>query len=97
MDNRKLPRMQFKSNVELINKDISIKGQIQNLSMQGMFVETSGKLDIDSDVDVRISLGESRDQFLVSLKGIIKRLDPNGMAVEFTDQKGLNKILSQVF
>ena len=77
MDNRKLPRMQFKSNVELINKDISIKGQIQNLSMRGMFVETSGKLDINSDVDVKISLGESCNQLLVRLKGIIKRLDTN--------------------
>ena len=97
MDKRKLPRLQFKSNVELINKDISIKGLIHDLSMAGMFVETSGKLNLDTDVDVRINMGENGDQFLLNLKGIVKRQDTNGMAVEFTEQKGLNEILSQVF
>ncbi|MBN2038836.1 MAG: PilZ domain-containing protein [Spirochaetes bacterium] len=97
MDNRKLPKMQYASNVELINKDISIKGQVHDLSMSGMYVETSGKLEPETDVDVKISLGENSNKFLLKLKGIIKRLDNKGMAVEFTDEKNISEILSQFF
>lgn len=97
MDNRKLPRMQFDSNVELINKDISIKGQIHDLSMSGMYIETSGKLEIDTDVDVKISLGKNSDKLLINLRGIIKRQDDKGMAVEFIDKNNLNEVLAQVF
>jgi hypothetical protein len=96
MDNRKLTRIQFKSNVELINNDVSVKGVIHNLSIGGMFVETAGKLDIDADVDVKISLGEKNDLPL-KLKGKIKRRDNNGMAVEFQDEMGLTQNLSGLF
>ena len=97
MDNRKLPRMQFESNVELINNDISIRGQIHDLSMSGMYIETSGKLEINTDVDVKISLGENSNKLAINLKGIIKRLDNKGMAIEFIDKKNINEILSQIF
>ncbi len=96
MDKRKLPRIEFKSDVELVNRDISIKGLAHDLSLSGMFVETVGILEPDTDVDVKISLGEKSNQLFVKIKGIIKRRDPNGLAVEFRDEKGLNKVLSQV-
>ena len=50
MDNRKLTRIDFNSDVELINNDVSIKGVSHNLSIGGMFIETSGKLEVDTNV-----------------------------------------------
>ncbi len=88
--------MKFKCDVELINKDISIKGLIHDLSMNGMYVETSGKLDLKTEVDVKIFLGENCSKVLLNLKGVVKELDDSGIIVEFTDNNGLNNILSQV-
>ncbi len=96
MDNRKLIRIQFNSNVELINNDISVKGNINNISIGGMFVETAGKLEINTDVEVKISLGENNDLPL-RLKGRIKRHESNGMAIEFLDEAGINQNLSSLF
>ena len=96
MHKRKLPRMQLKADVEIIHNDIIIKGEIDNLSLTGIFVKTSEYIENNTDVEVVIFLGKLEKQVSIQLKGKINRTGKKGIGIQFTDSE-INKKLSKAF
>ena len=62
--------------VDLSSRDISLKG---------VFVLTKTLWPVDTPVDIKILLTGSTSKLLLSMKGIIKRREPDGMGVDFTE------------
>ena len=87
MTQRKATRVIFKSEGEITFNDITIKGQIENLSLRGMFLKTSAKIDTNTNVDTKIYLSGTESDLSIKLKGIVTRLDKNGLAIQFDEME----------
>lgn len=62
--------------VDLSSRDISLKG---------VFVLTKTLWPVDTPVEVKMSLTGSTSKLSLSMKGMIKRHEPDGMGVDFTE------------
>lgn len=88
--------MQLKAEAEIIHNDIVIKGEIDNLSLTGIFVKTAEYIETNTDVEVIIYLGKIEKQVSIQIKGKINRSGENGIGIQFTDSE-INKKLSKAF
>lgn len=58
-------------------------GDIENLSMKGMFLKTAGNIPVGSDVKVKIHLSGASSDLVVNINGRVSRGGGSGIAVIF--------------
>lgn len=83
MGTRKFSRVNF--NVEAVIKsgDRSFCGEVKNLSMTGMFLETDEQMDDEEVVEITISLTGSMPEIVIGFSGKVARQVENGLAFVF--------------
>jgi len=79
---RRYPRLEFGIRV-FEQKD----WMIRDLNPLGCFIETSNPLPIDTEIDLRFQIPLDSQYLPIVAKGIVRRNEPGGMAIEFTEMQ----------
>ena len=76
-----------KAMCRLIDGDNIISGPIKDISIQGLFLETAERPDLESNFDVEIVLnGRYSQMVLGSMSGKVVRIDDTGLAITFDER-----------
>lgn len=85
MEKRKLSRVNFNIRALLSYKGLNFEGDVENLSLSGIFIRTGNKLDIglNETMDIKINMLGSSSDLNINLKGIVVRNDEKGIGLKF--------------
>ncbi len=86
-DKRSAKRIKFDSKVQIwCKRNTCLKGKVdsKNISLTGLYVETTERLDLEATCRVDINLIGASSEMICSIKGTICRHDDQGMGIVFT-------------
>ncbi|MGA2940079.1 MAG: PilZ domain-containing protein [Syntrophobacteraceae bacterium] len=84
VERRRFVRVPFKSETILKTQDARIEGTINNLGLGGAFINTKGKIEQNTDVEIEIILHDPPPDVNVVLSAKVVRLAPEGIGIQFT-------------
>jgi phage baseplate assembly protein gpV len=84
MDDRTKSRVVFHVNASIDYDGRTINGEVENLSINGMFMKTAEDIQLDKDVEVSIYLSGTTSELSIKINGIIVRREERGIAIKFT-------------
>ena len=79
---RRYPRLEFGIRV-FEEKD----WMIRDLNPLGCFIETSKPLPIDTELKLQFQIPLDSQYLPIEAKGVVRRSEPDGMAIEFTEMQ----------
>ena len=79
---RRYPRLEFGIRV-FEEKD----WMIRDLNPLGCFIETSNPLPIDTELNLQFQIPLDSQYLPIKAKGVVRRSEPDGMAIEFTEMQ----------
>ncbi|HBA90047.1 MAG TPA: PilZ domain-containing protein [Geobacter sp.] len=82
-DRRNFTRVDFKVSALLQAEGVAVKGEVSDVSLHGMYMETEERLPVGTPVEVTIYLSSTPDPVVINAKGTIARLVPGGMGCAF--------------
>lgn len=82
MERRKYARLALHSDANIKHDETVIMGVVENLSMKGVFVKTTGKIPLNDSVEVTIFTYSTPDQ-LCDLQATVVRVTETGIGLEF--------------
>lgn len=85
MEERNKTRVVFHVNASIEYNSHTINGDVQNLSTNGMFMNTSEKIPLDTEVEVSIYLSGTTSELSLKINGVITRRDDKGVAISFKE------------
>ncbi len=85
MEKREKSGEEFYFKTILSYGDVTVKGEVENLSVKGMSVKTGQKINPGITVSILLDLSDKSSRLTLNLIGEITRQDSDGMAVEFTE------------
>ena len=80
---RNFTRVTFDSEATVHYGDLTIRGKIDNLSLQGMLLRTSEKVPLNEEVEIKVSLSGASSELVVSLTGKAIRGTEDFLAFKF--------------
>lgn len=83
VNNRNFSRVNFTMDALVTQAEKTVRGEVKNVSLQGMYVETGEKLADDLPVDVSIHLSGANPELVIKATGSVVRTDDHGIAVKF--------------
>lgn len=83
MATRKFSRVRFNVNAAIETVGRKFYGGVENLSMNGMFLVTSERLNIGEQVDITILLDGSDPEISVGFCGRVSRVTDEGLGFNF--------------
>ncbi|GAB7026677.1 PilZ domain-containing protein [Geotalea toluenoxydans] len=84
VNNRNFSRVSFAIDALVTQAEITIKGEVRNISLQGLYIEPDGKLDAGLPVDVSIQLSGTTPEVAIKATGSVVRVDENGIGIKFS-------------
>lgn len=87
---RDTTRVEFHTRAELQIGDKDVRGEVENLSLKGMFLVTdTSSLEnaAGQDVSVSVSLAGAASNLSITLGGKVVRVEKEGLGIEFTDME----------
>ncbi len=85
MDRRNFTRVRFRSLAVVKSRLSEIKGVVEDLSLNGVRLKTTQKLDLGKEVQVRILLRSRLSDLWIEVLGVVIRHAVNGMVVQFSN------------
>jgi hypothetical protein len=83
MSTRKFSRVKFKVSAVIYCFDRQFRGEVENLSMSGMFMETSERLAIGDEVEIGIILTGTDPELCINFNGRVCRITEDGLGFSF--------------
>jgi len=83
--NRNKSRVVFHVNASLEYDGHTVNGDVENLSTNGMFMNTSENIPAETLVEVSIYLSGTTSELSLKINGVVVRRDPKGVAVTFKE------------
>lgn len=83
METRKFSRVSFRVAAHIQTGERSFSGEVENLSMSGMFLITEERLQLNDTVGITIVLTGTDPEISVGFDGRVSRIIENGMAFTF--------------
>jgi hypothetical protein len=83
-ERRKFSRIPFNSIAIVRNRKTQTEGEIDNLSLNGVLLKTSEKIETGCDLELEIFLIEPASDISIKLCGKVLRQTSEGIAVQFT-------------
>lgn len=80
---RMYPRLDAQSSVDVVVGNRVIQTTSKNMSASGIFIDTSGKFEVDNEVRIVFNVPGYDKPF--KMRGVIVRVESGGMAVKFED------------
>ena len=83
-ERRKFYRIPFNSIAIVSGRNLQTEGTIENLSLNGVLLHVSDKIETGQELEVEIFLIEPADDISIKLNGKVLRRTPEEIAVQFT-------------
>ena len=83
MSTRKFSRVRFRVDATVITTGRTFQGQVENLSMSGLFVRTDERMAVGDVADITVVLSGTSPEIAMLFSGIVTRLTPEGIAFGF--------------
>ncbi len=64
-------------------KQKTIEATLANISMNGLYAATSEQLPLDAQCQVQVILTGSDSTLIMQVKGVVARIDSNGIGIHF--------------
>lgn len=85
MNERNKTRIVFHVNASLEYDGNTVNGDVENLSTNGMFMNTTEDIPVDTVVDVSIYLSGTTSELSLKINGVVSRKEAKGVAVIFKE------------
>ncbi|SNB47613.1 PilZ domain-containing protein [Geobacter sp. DSM 9736] len=87
MEKRKFSRVTFSLKAFVNSRNISIKGDVENLSLKGAFIRTDTKLEPGLPVEVTLYLPGTTNplDISVNITGTVLRVEETGLVLQFRE------------
>lgn len=83
MSKRRFERTDCQTEAEIRYKGAVIKGEVENLSLKGLFVKTDEKIDVDEQVEISIFFHGADSDLSFSLQANVMRVAEHGLGFHF--------------
>ncbi len=83
MEKRTDTRIHFDVKGTIEHNGVSYTGSIENLSMKGMFLKADSKIQVGSEVKIKIHLSGASSDLVVNINGKVARGSSSGIGVIF--------------
>ena len=83
MEKRKFERIDLRTEAVIRHHGVTFKGEVENLSLKGLFVRTSHKIPINEKVDVAMMFFGSSAELSFSLEANVVRSTDEGIGLNF--------------
>jgi hypothetical protein len=82
MEKRNCTRVLFQSEAIVLYKDQTLRGKVENLSLNGMFLRADEKIPLNEAVEIEVLLSGASSKLTVNLQGVVVRQDEDGIAIQ---------------
>lgn len=82
-ERRNFTRVDFKVSALLQAEGVALKGEVKDVSMHGLYLETDQLLPIGTPIEVTIYLSASIDPVVINVSGTVARHMPGGIGCAF--------------
>ena len=83
MEKRNFNRIPFQTKAIVRSKDATVIGIVENLSLDGIFLKTPEKLNLNRIVKIEVLITGTSSQLSILVDGKIMRHENVGMAIQF--------------
>ena len=80
---RQFDRVDCRTEALISYCNTSFKGEVENLSLKGLFVKTDQKIELDENVGVTVFFAGISGQMSFSLQGKVVHVADNGIGINF--------------
>lgn len=85
MEKRCFTRVPFQTEGIVNFAGSQIRGEVENLSMNGMFLKTDEKVPEGQQMDIKVCLSGASSELSIDLKGFVVRQGEDGLAIQFKE------------
>ena len=82
-DRRNFSRVDFRVSALLQAEGVALKGDVTDVSLRGLYMETQETLSIGTPVEITIYLSSAPDPVVINVQGTVARLVPSGIGCAF--------------
>lgn len=82
-DRRSFSRVDFRVSALLQAEGVAIKGEVSDVSLHGVYMETEEVLPVGTPVEITIYLSAAAEPVVINVKGTVARLVPGGIGCAF--------------
>jgi allophanate hydrolase subunit 2 len=82
-DRRNFSRVGFRVSALLQSEGVALKGEVKDVSLHGLYLETPEVLPIGTPVELTIYLSSTPDPVVINVSGSVARLVPGGIGCAF--------------
>jgi hypothetical protein len=82
-DRRNFSRVDFKVSALLQTDGTAIKGEVKDLSLHGLYLETQEIIPIGTTVEITIYLSATPEPVVINVSGSVARIVPGGLGCTF--------------
>lgn len=86
-EKRRFTRVALKTRAAVTGASSKVEGEVENLSLSGVYVRTPGRLAVGEDVHVAMLLSGPSTELSVELAATVVRQDDDGFGLRFDTQK----------
>lgn len=83
MEKRKFERVDLRTEAIVRHRDVTFRGEVQNLSLKGLFVRTDQKIPLNEKVDVAMLFHGSSSELSFNLEANVVRATGEGIGLNF--------------
>jgi hypothetical protein len=83
MEKRRFTRVDFVINALVKYDATAFRGEVENLSLHGIFIKTDQRMPLDTTADITICLAELEPEILINLSAKAVRIDDGGIGFKF--------------
>ena len=83
MEKRKFERVDLRTEAVVRHRDVIFRGEVENLSLKGLFVRTDQKIPLHEKVDVSMHFHGSSSELSFSLEANVVRATDEGIGLNF--------------
>lgn len=83
VEKRKFERVDLRTEAVVRHRDVTFRGEVENLSLKGLFVRTDQKIPLHDKVDVAMFFHGSTSELSFSLEANVVRTTEEGIGLNF--------------
>jgi len=83
VEKRKFERVDLRTEAIVRHRDVTFRGEVQNLSLKGLFVRTDQKIPLNEKVDVAMLFHGSSSELSFNLEASVVRATGDGIGLNF--------------
>jgi hypothetical protein len=82
-EKRNFSRVDFKVSALLQSEGVALKGEVKDVSLHGLYLETDQQIPIGTPVEITIYLSATVEPVVINVSGTVARLMPGGIGCSF--------------